>query len=109
MTFRSTLGFPGLPSTQGFAGSIESPGFAPTPTTAETLRHMADIIIGNDVQEIVCRHILHKVAKELEDWEWLREHHNDIDAPILVCYDSEKHTSLEAAIDAARKSAEGGV
>jgi hypothetical protein len=49
------------------------------------------------------------VAKELEDWEWLRAHHHDIDAPILVCYDADKHESLEAAIDAARKAGEGGV
>jgi hypothetical protein len=53
--------------------------------------------------------ILEVAAKDLADWEWLRAHHHDIDAPILVCYDADKHESLEAAIDAARKAGEEGV
>lgn len=46
--------------------------------------------------------------KELRDWEWLREHHNDLDGPILVCYDSDKHGSLEEAIEAARLAGREG-
>lgn len=41
-------------------------------------------------------------AEALARWRWLVEHHNDLDGPILVCYDSENYASLEAAIDAAR-------
>jgi hypothetical protein len=77
---------------------------APPPTSIETLRHVADSISGDGA--FMMQGILRKAADELENWEWLRAHHNDIDAPILVCYDADKYESLEAAIDAARVAAE---
>lgn len=45
----------------------------------------------------------------LARWRWLVEHHNDLDGPVLVCYESEMHASLEDAIDAARLAGKEGV
>ena len=103
---RATIGFPGLPVREGFSGHVEPLGFLPTPTSVETLRHIADTISGDGA--FIMQGILRKAADELEDWEWLRAHHHDIDAPILVCYDADKHESLEAAIDAARQAGKRG-
>lgn len=80
-------------------------GIMPRSTSAETLRGIADSVTG--CGSITLATILRKAAKELEDWEWLREHGSDIDSPIVVCY-SEKHASLEAAIDAARLAGREG-
>ena len=86
-----------------FSGPFEG-NIAPPPSNAETLRHIAESISGDEPMKAIFAGILLKAAAELEDWEWLRAHHHDIDAPILVCYDADKHESLEAAIDAARKA-----
>lgn len=101
--FRGTVTIAGLTAGPVSTQEIEmrfNVGVAPAPTSVETLRHIADAISGDSA--FIMQGILRKAAAELEDWEWLREHHNDLGGPILVCYDSDKHTSLEAAIDAAR-------
>lgn len=111
MTFQVKASFPGLPDAKGVGRDgfeFTSPGFFKNPTTAETLRHMAEVIHGDDAATTVARYTLQKAAKELEDWEWLRKHHHDIDAPILVCYNSEKYETLESAIDAAREAGKRG-
>jgi hypothetical protein len=103
MTFRVTSSvttlFDPVPATE-CEFQIEG-GIAPAPTSVETLRHIADSISGDGA--FIMQGILRKAADELEDWEWLREHHGDINCPILVGY-SDKHKSLEAAIDAARQA-----
>jgi hypothetical protein len=53
--------------------------------------------------------VIEEDAEALTRWRWLVEHHNDLDGPILVCYDSENYGSLEAAIDAARLAGKEGV
>jgi hypothetical protein len=62
---KATVGFPGLPLTDGFSQTtFESPGFAPAPTSIETLRHIADTISGDGA--FIMQGILRKAADELE-------------------------------------------
>jgi hypothetical protein len=62
---KATVGFPGLPVTEGFTQiGFESPGFAPAPTSVETLRHIADTISGDGA--FIMQGILRKAADELE-------------------------------------------
>lgn len=100
---RTTVGFQGLPATRGIGPEeyqFESPGFAPAPTSVETLRHIADTISGDGA--FIMQGILRKAADELVRWEWLVEHGDELNSPILICYDSETHASMADAIDAAR-------
>jgi hypothetical protein len=96
---RATVSFMNMTANPISATDAEM-SFMPAPTTAETLGAMADSINGGH-EATMFAGILRQAAKELADWEWLREHHGDIDGPILVCY-AEEHASLEAAINAAR-------
>jgi hypothetical protein len=62
--FRATIGVPGLPVREGFSGHIESLGFLPAPTSAETLRHIADTISGDGA--FIMQGILRRAAGELD-------------------------------------------
>jgi hypothetical protein len=102
---RFQIGFPGLPVSP-FSGEFEG-NIATPPSSAEVLRKIAESIEGDDPMKTIFVGVLRKAANELKDWEWLREHHGDINCPILVGYPG-KHGSLEEAIDAARKAGAEG-
>jgi hypothetical protein len=60
-----TVEFPGLPVTEPLMQTqFESPGFAPTPNSVETLRHIADTISGDGA--FIMQGILRRAADELE-------------------------------------------
>jgi hypothetical protein len=62
----TVAGFPNLTVTEPLAQtSFESPGFAPAPTSVETLRRIADTISGDGA--FIMQGILRKAADELEE------------------------------------------
>jgi len=63
---RVTVGFSSLPAAQGFSGHFESPGFVPAPSNAETLRHVAESLTGDDPMRTIFAGILMSAASELD-------------------------------------------
>jgi hypothetical protein len=61
-----TVGFAGLPMTKGFSGRFESPGIAKPPSNAETLRHIADSISGDEPMNRIFAGMLTRAAAELD-------------------------------------------
>jgi hypothetical protein len=61
-----TVRFAGLPMAKGFSGRFESPGFAKPPSNAETLRHIAESISGDEPMKAIFADVLMRAADELD-------------------------------------------